>query len=235
MYSNEDAQMAVRGKLLSLAVTTTGNISMSASARGGDQGRSAFIRAAGDFRAAKLRVGMEAVAAGFAAQAGYNNGPATILAISVDGTIVTVDRDLIDEAAATPRSLAVGLPALRAWENRSFDEAKTDRRPYVDEQYIPGPGNQVGCGPQGYLYKNPTYFTTLYIPRGVGIGADSRYGDAIEVLFAPGTPIAIPGHNEPLRVRRDVDPVKGQRQFAVDGYVTIQFEIPLEIWTPNAI
>lgn len=235
MYSDEAAQHAVRQKLLALVAATTGNISISASPNGGVKGGAAFIRAAGDFRADKLREGMEVQAGGFAAQTGYNNGAATIIHISPDGLTLSTDRALITEVAGGGRSLVAGLPALRGWENKSFDQAKAAGRPYIDEQFIAGPGNQRGCGPGGYLYYNPMYITRIYVPRGVGIGADSMYGDALKNLFAPGTAMAIPGHVEPLRVRRDVAPPKGQRQFAVEGYVTVEFPIPLEIWTPNVI
>lgn len=235
MISDEQVQLALRAKLLTLVIAQTGAVSLSASASGGDRGSSAYIRAAGSFLIDGLRIGLEVVAAGFAALSGSNNGPATIRHISADGRTLSVNRKLYDEVAAAGRSLVAGVPKMVSWENVTFRQAKAAGRPFMLEQYLPGPARQVTGGSQGLILNYPQYVPTFYFPKGGDIGADSKAGDAMRVLFAPGTSIPVVGQPQPLIVRRDVAPEKSQRQFAVDGYVGIVFPIPVQLYSPNTI
>lgn len=236
MIEDDVNQLALRAKLATLFVATTGAISLAASATGGDDGASAYIRTSGSFIADGLREGMEVKATGFATV--RNNGPATITDVSA--TVLTVRKPLLDaaeqaliaEAAAGGRTLLVGLPSLVSWENKPFDSQ--DGRPYVDEQYLPGPVSQATLGPRGYLVAEPMYVLNWYLPIGSGITADSKYINALRVLFAPGTAIALP-NGDRLDVRRDVAPIKSQRQFPSTGFAVVTFSIPLRIYTQNSI
>lgn len=232
MIEDDTIQLALRARLLTLAVANTGALSLASSATGGEDGASAYIGAAGAFSA--LRVGMEVVAAGFPAGATTANGLATITHLT--STIATVNRVLPTVPAAGGRSLAVGFPSLVSWENVPFEPQQG--RPYAEEQYLPGPAPSQRTGGQGGLLEaEPQYIMTLYIPKGMGISADSKYTNALRLLFPPGLQIALPGPRDQLNVRRDFAPNKTQRQFPdlVPGFMAVQFSIPMRLYTPNSI
>lgn len=226
MIEDDMVQLALRAKLATLLVATTGSISMSTTATGGEDGASAFGRAAGNFTADKLRVGMEVLAAGFPAAA---NGAATITHLTP--TIATVNKTLPNAVAAGARSLIVGLPQLVSWENVPFDAQQG--RPYFEEQYLPGGSFQKT---NGYLEVTPEYLLNIFVPKGAGISADSKYVNALRVMFAPGTPITL-SNGERIIVRRDIAPGKKGRQFPdlLPGFVVAQFVIPLRLHTLNSI
>lgn len=230
MIEDDAIQLAVRNRILGLAVASTGAISLASSAAGGEDGVSAYIGAAGVFSA--LRVGMEVVASGFPNAAA--NGAATITHLS--STVASVNRALPDVPAAGGRSLVVGLPKLASWENVPFNSEQG--RPYAEEQYLPGPPPvQRTVGQGGILEGEPQYILSLYIPRGSGISADSKYTNALRLLFPPGQRITLPSANDLLHVRRDFSPTKTQRMFPdlVPGFVVVQFSIPMRLYTPNSI
>lgn len=233
MISDYDAQIAVRNRLSTLLVAISGPATMAASANGGVMGYSAFTRTSGSFITDKLRVGLEVLASGFTNPA--NNGYATIVAVSADGLTLSINKKLQTEAAGAARLLTVGLPELVSWENVKFDHARAQGRPFVDEQYIPGPADQYGMGQGGLIRVRPTSVYTFYVPFGYDIGADSAYIDAMRILFAPGQPITLPGQQEPMKVRRDASPFKSQRSFAVEGWAAAPFTIPFELFSPNTI
>jgi hypothetical protein len=230
MIEDDTIQLAVRNRVLSLAVAAIGPISLASSATGGEDGASAYIGAAGVFSA--LRVGMEVIASGFPNAAA--NGAATITHLS--STVATVNRALPEIAAGAGRSLAVGLPKLASWENVAFNSEQG--RPYVEEQYLPGPPPvQRSAGQGGTLEAEPQYILSIYIPKGAGISADSKYTNALRLLFPPGQRIALPSPTDMLHERRDFSPNKTQRQFPdlVPGFMVVQFSIPMRLYTPNSI
>lgn len=232
MINDDDIQLAVRARLVTLAVANTGALSLSSSAAGGEDGASAFIGPAGGF--ASLRVGMEVIASGFPAGVLTANGAATITHLT--STVATVNRALPDVVAAGGRALAVGLPSMVSWENVPFD--RQEGRPYADESYLPGPAPIQRSGGQfGTLEAEPQYLLTLYIPRGTGISADSKYTNALRRLFPPGLRIMLPDPQDQLNVRRDLSPNRDQRKFfdLVPGFVAVQFSIPMRLYTPNSI
>lgn len=234
MIDDEANQIACRAKLVTLAVAATGAISMSASATGGDDGASAYIRTdGGSFIADNLREGMEVKALGF--PKARNNGAATVTDITA--SILTIEKPptaagdplpLLDDVAGAGRSLTVGLPELVSWENKPFDSAQG--RVYLDEQYLPGP---VRLRTNGMLEALPMYVINLFVPRGSGISADSKYIKAMRAVFKTASRIPLPNPADDFRVRADVAPTKSQRQFTVPGYVAITFSIPLYLLTLN--
>jgi hypothetical protein len=231
VIEHDAIQLALRARLMTLAVSSTGLISLASSATGGEDGASAYIRTTGSFLTDMLRVGLEVATVGFPAAA---SGVATITHLTP--TIATVNRTLPDVVAAGGRSLAVGMPALIAWENVPFDQQ--EGRPYFEEQYLPGGApRQRTLGPNGILEVEPIYIINIFVPKGVGISADSKYSNAIAKLFAPGQRINLASPNDLLSVRRDVAPNPAQRQFPdlMPGFVAKQFSIPLRLHTPNFI
>jgi hypothetical protein len=205
-------QLALRAKLRTLSVCTTGSVSLSSTTTG-------YARASGSF----ICVGMEVTPSGFTQTAVGTITGVTALTLTILGGRSA-------EAAAS-RTLTVGLPSRCAWENVAL--APSTGTPYVEEQYIPGPMAQVTLGALGELEVLPMYSPRIYVPSNADMLAAGNYADAILTLFAPGTPITVSGAT--VTVRRDVGPFRGQLQQAEPGYAVVPVSIPLRLRTSNTI
>jgi len=220
MIDTYTLQLALRTKALSLSVSTCSGVNLSASG-------SIFTRASGSFITDEFSIGMELTAAGFSEAA--NND--TFVVTNVGATQITVDGSLTTESAGSGKTLTVGLPSNRAWENVKF-EPTTDA-PWVEEQLIPGPTRQITVGPLGTIESRLLYQISVHCVENKGIGAPTRYADALMDLFAPRTEITF--GSEIARVRTDTGPYRGQMLRVVPGWVTIPVTFPLEIRSASAI
>jgi hypothetical protein len=208
-------QLALRAKLLTLSVATTGSTTLAATTTG-------YSRTAGSFYADFFWPGMELATSGFA-----SNGTRVIT--QVTPTTITVAGSLTPEVAAAGRTLTVGLPSNRAWENVTYQPITGV--PYIEEQYIPGPAAMVNDGYAGLLELRPMYSPRVYVPLDTGISADGRYADAITRLFLPGTTLPL-ATGDQFVVRGDVAPMRGQRApSATPGWSCIPVTIPLKVTT----
>jgi hypothetical protein len=208
-------QLALRAKLLTLSVATTGSTSLSATPTG-------YARTTGNFYTDGFWPGFEIVTAGFA-----SNGTRVIT--QVTPTTITVAGSLTPEVAAAGRTLSVGLPSNRAWENVTY--VPVTGVPYIEEQYIPGPAAMVNDGYAGLLELRPMYSPRVYVPLDTGISADGRYADAITRLFLPGTTLPL-ATGDQFVVRGDAAPMRGHRApSATPGWSCIPITIPLKVTT----
>jgi len=238
MISHTANLLALRSRLAGLVAVTTGATTLSATATG-------YARAAGSFVTDGFVVGMELAASGFTSAA--NNGPGlvravTALTLTVDAYSVTAAagpegytvaaRTLVVEGAAAGRTLAVGLPALRAWENASV--APAAGKPWVEEDYLPGPVTTLTVGPLARLEALPQYVVKLYGPQKTGATALYRLADAVLALFPPRTALTLAG-GDVARVRTDVAPYRGQLVQDTAGFAVVVITIPLRIETANTI
>lgn len=210
-------QLAMRAKALTLSVATTGVVSLSATTTG-------YARASGSFLTDGFYPGMEVTPAGFATNLPRVITYVTALALTVLGSVTA-------EGAAGGRSLTVGLPSQRAWENVAFEP--TAGVPWVQEQYLPGPSAQVTLGPNGELELTPMYALYVNLPAETGLTV-KRYVNALRVLFAPRTAIAL-ANGDVLRVRSDTGPYAGQLQQSQPGFAVQPLTIPFRLRTTNAI
>lgn len=217
MISETAMQLALRAKALTLTVATTGTMSLAATTTG-------YARTTGSFVTDGFAAGMELVPSGFATNTRRVITAVTALAITVSDTLTA-------EAAAGGRSLTVGLPSQRAWENVAFQP--TAGIPWVREEFLPGPTSQVTIGPQGELEATPMYAIYVNVPEETGL-TGKRYVDALRVLFAPRTAITLPS-GDVLRVRSDTGPYAGQLQQSQPGFATQPLTIPLRLRTANII
>lgn len=219
MIEHHGIQQAIRDRLVTLSVVTTGAITLASTA-------SAYTRSTGSFVTDGFEPGMELTASGFGNAA---DGLAVVL--TVTATVLTVDRVLPVTSAGAGRTLSVGLPSRRAWENVRF-AAPTTAKPYVEEQYIPGPSARVTLGSGGDLEATPMYQVQLHMPEGVGKAAIRRYLDALYDHFRPDTALTV--GTDVLRVRGDVGPFSGQIQRSTEGFVVAPLTIPFRLRTVNA-
>lgn len=210
-------QLALRARALTLSVATTGVLSLSATSTG-------YARAAGSFQTDGFWPGMELVPAGFVTNTARVITAVAPLAITVSGAVPV-------EGAAGGRSLTVGLPSSRAWENIAFQP--TAGVPWVEEQFIPGPTSQVTLGPNGELEVTPMYALYVNLPAETGLTV-KRYVNALRALFAPRTAITL-ANGDVLRVRSDTGPYAGQLQQSQPGFAVQPLTIPLRLRTTNSI
>lgn len=227
-------QLAMQAKLLTLLVCTTGAQTLSATATG-------WRRAAGSFLVDGFVPGMEVTPAGFATNVAgvVTNVTATDLTVTlyqvttVNGVRTVTYPAMTIEAPAPGRTLSVGLPTLRAWENVALK--KVPGVPYFEEQYIPGPTVLATIGPNGLLIAEPMYSPRVYVPAGVGIAAGGAYLRALLTLFTSKTVLALP-NGDTLRVRGDVGPFLGQRHPDADENWSVEpVTIPFRCYTPNSL
>lgn len=217
MISEVAMQLALRAKALTLSVATTGVMSLSATSTG-------YARTTGSFLDDGFAPGMEVTPAGFSA-----NTPRVITAVSA--LALTVSGAVTPQVAAGGRSLTVGLPSSRAWENVAFQP--TAGVPWVREEFIPGPSQQITIGPFGELEATPMYALYVNVPAETGL-TGKRYVDALRVLFAPRTEIPL-STGDTLRVRADTGPYAGPLQQSQPGFAVQPLTIPLRLRTPNSI
>jgi hypothetical protein len=213
VLEHRDVRAALRAKLLTLQVCTTGSTTLAATATG-------YTRASGSFLTDGFAPGMEVTPDGFTQTATAVIKAVTALTIAVVGSRTV-------EASASGRTLTVGLPASRAWENVEY--TPTTGVPYVVEEYIPGPMRQVTLGSQGEMEVLPIYAPKVYVPSGLGSGAADAYADALLLWFAPMVSVTIP--NGTLRVRSDVAPYRGQLLQNSPGFAVVPVTIPLRLRT----
>lgn len=193
--SHFDMQIAMRTRLLTLVVATTGTTTLSATATG-------YARTAGSFLTDGFAEGMEIAPGGFTQTApGVIDRGLTATAMPIVGGRTV-------QAAASGRSLVVGLPGLRAWENLTL--TRDSQRPYVEEQYIPGPAFITEVGSGGRQELRPMYSPRVYVSADTGIKAGGKYADALLSHFIPGTLLTCA--NGVILCVRDVPaPAPGQR------------------------
>ena len=238
MINHLQVALALRTRLLTLSAATTGAINAAATATG-------YTRAAGSFLTDGFCPGMELLAAGHTAAADNGTGLVTAVtagALAVDAYTVAVastlagytvtPRTLVAEGAAAGRTYSVGLPALRAWENVSFEPVAG--KPWVEEDYLPGPAAQFTTGPHGRIEATPQYVVKLYGPPGKGVSALYLYADAVLLLFAPRTALTLAG-GDVVRVRTDPAPYRGQLVQDAAGFAVVVVTIPLRVETANSI
>lgn len=219
MIDNEVIQQAVRTRLETLSVVDTGSVALGASG-------TAYTRSTGSFWADGFRPGMELIASGFSE--GVNNDYAVVVA--VDALALTIDQTLVAEVEGAGKRIQVGLPRGRSWENLDF--TPTTGSPYVSEQFISGPVEQLSIGDEGVLEYDPLYSIQLQVPENDGAEGASRYADAIFRLFKPNTKIVL-STGDTLRVRLRPAPFRGQLVHNKPGWATVPVTVPLRLHTIN--
>ena len=220
MIQNTAVQLALRARALTLSVATTGAISLSATATG-------YARAAGSFVTDGFKVGHELTATGFTVAA--NNGAHVITAVTA--TAISCSGCAVDGASAG-RTLSVGLPSLLAATNVDF--IPVTGRPYVEEDFVPGPAAVVTLGPLGTVELFPLYTLNVYGVANTGVSGILSVVDALLTLFAPRTGIVL-ASGDVVRIRESPAPYAGAITQAAPGWAMCPVTIPCWIRTANAI
>lgn len=170
-----DAQIALRARAITLVACTTGSTTLGQSAAG-------FTRSSGSFISDGFKPGMEVSPSGFLAT------DARVLT-NVTSGLLTVRGGLSALAEASGRTLAVGLPETRKFENRDTELA-TDIKPFVEEEYVPRPPVMRTMPAQGAtLVETGEWVLRWYGLTGYDIPGLRKPVDALLALFTPGTRI----------------------------------------------
>lgn len=218
MINHALVERALRTKLKTLEVVTTGSTSLSATATG-------YARAAGSFLTDGFFPGLEVVGTGWGDP--DNDAAKTITGV----TTLTLTCPGTEAEAAGTRTLTVGLPQYRSWENMRFEP--TAGSPWVRETYLPGPMSVIESGSLALLEALPQYVVSVYVPQNVGMDASRAYTDALLTLFAPGTRITVTGAT--CIVRENPAPYVGQIIRDDQGFAVAPVTIPLRLTTANTV
>lgn len=222
---------AIRTKLLTLSVCTTGSVQISATQSGGLSG---YARASGSFLTDGFAIGQEITASGFGTAA--NSGLSVITDISPDGLSLKVSKTpaTIVEAAGA-RTLAVVLPSTRVWTQKPLaPSAILPGVPFLEEGYVRGSAKLQTVGPSGRIFALPLYLVRFYAADNVGLEALSKYADAVLSLFAPKTAFALT-NGDTVRVRGDLAPYAEEIFPDQPGWSVLPVHVPLFVETTNAL
>lgn len=219
MIDDVTIQLALRSRVLGLAVCATGGVALAATSLG-------YTRASGSFLADGFRAGMELAGAGFAAAA--NNAAKEATSVT---DLAIICPGCVAEASGT-RTLSVGIPATRGLEN--VQAARAAGRPFWEEDYIPGPATVTTIGPFGRIVATPLYRLKVYGLANRGIAGLGGYAKALAALFPSELIIPI-GAGDVLRVRGDQGPYAGEQMPDAPGWAVIPVTIPLRLYTLNSI
>lgn len=219
MISHTAALIALRTQALTLSVCTTGSTTLTATTTG-------YLRAdGGSFITDGFAVGMEITPSGFAA-----NTVDTLTGVTA--TTLTTRNARASETSAASRTIAALLPALRAWENVDF--TPTAGRWFVDEDYLPGPVEQITLGPLGSVETLPQYVLKLYGTANAGATALYKAADAVLGLFPPRKTLTL-STGDTIAVRTSPAPYRGQLLPAEAGWSLITVTVPLRSRSANTI
>lgn len=218
MIDHTSATLAFRNRALGLSVCTTGSTTLAATTTG-------YSRASGSFVTDGFAPGMELTPTGFATN--------TVDVITAVTTLtLTTANARTAEASASGRTIAVSLPATRAWEN--IGVAPTEGRPWIEEDYVPATNTLVTLpASSGTLEETGLYVLKWYGLERYGVTAIRKGVDALKALFAPGTTLT--AGSDIVRVRTDTSVRAGQILPQGDGWAVCVLTVPWKTRTTNAI
>lgn len=218
MIDQIQAHLALRNRLLSLVIATTGSTTLSATTTG-------YARAAGSFVTDGFHPGMEITPTGFTTNT-------VDIVTRVEALALTTKTTRSVEASAGSRTIACNLPALRAWENVKFEPASG--RPYIEEDFVPGTAELISMPyANGAIEETGLYVVRLYNLPEYDVGAIRKSVNELLELFTPGTQVT--NGSTTLRVRGDVGPRASQIEADGDGWMVVTVEIPWLAHSTNAI
>jgi hypothetical protein len=205
-FNTSQAGIVVNGSIVTVAgtnyVVSNFNGTTGCTLSGAPTFSAAAFTYTGSFIVDGLYAGMEIVPTGFSA-----NTVDTIVSVTARTIITTAARTA--EASASGRTLAVGFPAMRAWENAPGTFTPITGRIYVTEEYSPST-HSVNLFPVNHSHADETgmYVLKIFGITGTDLFAIRKYIDGLAALFAPGT-VLVAGANN-VRIRTDVAPVPGE-------------------------
>lgn len=219
MIDSAAALLAFRNRAIALVAGTTGATDLAATSTG-------YTRLAGSFVTDGFYPGMELVPTGFT-----QTDPGVIT--RVQALTLTIDGGRTVQASGSGRTLVVGLPAQRAWENVHFDPDGADR-PYAEDSFSPGPSELISGPARGGMVIE----SGLWICKYYGLSNYADIGilklvDALKARFTSGTPLTA-GSNT-VRVGEKPGPWAGKILPQGNGRSVCLLTVPWWAESTNAI
>lgn len=212
-----ETRLALRTRLLTLSVATTGSATLAATATG-------YTRAAGSFVTDGFLPGMEILPAGFT-----TNTPQVIKSVAAL-TITTRGAPAVEDAASS-RSLTCGLPSIRGWDNQRVS-LLADRWA-MEEGFLFQPQQMHSiAGANGIVERRGLYVIRLYGVQGPGVAALSEVADSILALFTPETTMT--AGSETVRVRGNPGPYLSDFLPEPPGWIALVITIPWWMLATNS-
>ena len=214
------AHLALRAHALAVVVATTGSMALEATASG-------YARASGSFVTDGFLAGMEVVPTGFT-----QTTPGIITAVSA--LTLTIQGGRTAQASGSGRTLAVGVPSIRVFENlEPVEDGVNIRqlvagRPYFTEEFAPATQQLTTNRPHGVLES-----TGLYVCTWAGLAnydsiAIRTCADALLSAFPPGEAFSL-ADGSIARVRGDVAPWARQITNRPGGWAACICTIPWKV------
>jgi hypothetical protein len=217
MMNHELAHLAIRSRLASVVVVTTGSVTLSATATG-------YARTTGSFVTDGFAVGMEVTPTGFTQTTVGVVTKVEALALEIAG-----GRSV--ESAGAGRSLTTKLPTKRGWENVTLTPIAG--QPYVELDYVPATTQLLSIPNVGGTVEE----TGLAVLRWYGLANAglldlTRAAQAVLALFKPGQTLTL-SDGSALRWRENPGPFRGQARADAPGWAVITVTIPWRLYTTN--
>lgn len=220
-------QLALRNRALGVSVVTTGSTNLSATSAG-------YARSAGSFVTDGFYPGMEVLPSGF----GVNGGRGVVQKVAA--LLLTIYDGCEVEAEASGRTLTVGFPNVRVFDNLPavdgttvLDEGPVRDRPFVIEDFIPATHTLETMARNGIVTETGLYVLKLFVKENVGASALRKYVQALKALFAPGQGITVT--DAQAWVSGDVAPFESQIRNDKPGWANITLTIPWVALTTNSL
>lgn len=212
---------ALRARATGTTIATTGTMDLEATTSG-------YIRASGSFVTDGFQPGMEVLPAGFATNT-------RDIITGVAALTLTVKTSRAAETSASGRSLTVGFPVQRAWENERFTRGAN--RPYVEEDFVPATHEIITFpAATGRAEETGLYVIRVYGIHAYGINAMRKTVDAILARFTPGTTLSVTSADVRIRGTARNEPGPQSGQILRDGEWSVcSIRIPWLASTANAI
>lgn len=215
------AHLKFRERAETLEVCATSGVNISVT-------KYTYVRASGSWITEGYQPGHEIQPAGFTNA--LNNERAIVL--QVEALTLTVREERIIEAAASGRTITVGLPEDLADENVEFDPNASF--PYLKEDYVRGPQQMVSAPYNGgVMEERGIYALNWHFLPGFDSFVIHACVDALLALFSPGSVIGS-GANA-VMVTGDPGPSATQPEPDGEGWTVVSIDIPWLALTTNAV
>lgn len=212
------ARAAFRARASNLVVVTTGSATLSATTSG-------YARSSGSFVTDGFVKGMEVVPAGFT-----QTTPGIVTAVTA--LTLTIEGGRTAQTSGSGRSLTVGLPLQRAWENEGL--TPVSGRPFIEHDFVPGGGDlRTIPGRTGTIAEDGLSVWRWYGITGVGTDAIDAGVQALLALFTPATKLSL-SNGQAVWMRGDVI-ARASQIVRVDSWAVCTVRIPWETRTRNAV
>lgn len=208
----------LRARTVALSVVAPTPTDLVATANG-------FTRVAGSFLTDGLLPGMEVLPVGFS-----DNTPGVITTVEAQSIVLKLPRAA--EATGSGRSLVVGLPSHRAFENK--EKTPLPGRCYIEEDLVTdNPSTVRGTFSGGVYEHTPMYVLRWYFVADTGTVGPETCVQALLDLFPPGSLTTLSNGDE-VHVRGDIMPSRSKLNPDKPGWTVCTITIPLRAFTRSA-